>query len=207
MLSYVINNSDKNFRHELYRKAIHLSSLWMLLCIYLFPKTFAVILFGCMLAFDFTIEYACYKKIAWARKLFERMLIKTLRSKETKKKRFVPSGSVYVLFAALLSTLLFSKEIAIISLTVMLVSDTCAAIFGRLFGSRKLYGHKSLEGTTVFFISALYIMIAYNHLFPTSYAGIIACTLATLCELFESKLKIDDNLSIPLVIGFVLTYL
>ena len=135
------------------------------------------------------------------------MLIKTLRSKETKKKKFVPSGSVYVLFSALLSTLFFSKEIAIISLTVMLVSDTCAAIFGRLFGSRKLYGQKSLEGTTVFFISALYIMIAYNHLFPTSYAGIIACTLATLCELFESKLKIDDNLSIPLVIGFVLTYL
>ena len=114
---------------------------------------------------------------------------------------------MYVLAAAIICTLLFSKPIAAIALTVMLISDTCAALFGKAFGTRNLYKGKSLEGTVAFFLSALFINMLYEPVFHFTYAGVIACTVATLAEMFEDKLEIDDNLSIPLFIGIILSIL
>lgn len=207
MLSELINNSPKTLRNELYRKSIHLSSVWMPLLIYFAPQKLSLLIFAVLFTADLFIEYGCYKKISWTRKLFEGLFIKTLRGREIRKNRFRPSGSVYLLGSAFLSVWLFPAAIAAIGMSIALISDTCAAIFGKVFGTRRIYGTKSLEGTAMFFLSALYIMTACNPIFPFAWAGVAACTAATLCELYESILKIDDNLSIPLAVGFILTFL
>lgn len=206
MISSAVNIHEKSLKKELYRKAIHISSLWIPLVIYCFPKKETAVFLAVLLGINLITEYCCYKKIPWARDLYEKLFVKTLRGKEICKSRFIPSGSVYVLTAALSCVLLFSKEIAVIALTVMLVSDACAAIFGKTFGSRKLYASKSVEGSTIFFVSAFFVMVLYNSVFALNYAGLAACCAATLCELYDEKIKIDDNLSVPLIIGLILSY-
>lgn len=206
MLAFVANIREKSLKKELYRKAIHLSSLWIPLFIYLFPRKEAAFFLGTLLGVNLLTEYFCYKKISWARNCYEKFFIQTLRRKETCKKRFVPSGSVYVLTASLACTLLFPKTTAVTALSVMLISDACAAVCGKMFGSRKIHESKTLEGSMTFFISAFFVIIIYNPASALSFAGFAACSAATLCELYDDRIKVDDNLSVPLVIGLILTY-
>ena len=91
------------------------------------------------------------------------------------------------------------------AMSIMLISDTMAALVGKAIGKHKIYQDKSFEGTAAFFFSALIIMIALTPIHPFTTKCVMACIAATLAELFESSIKIDDNLSIPLIIGFVLT--
>lgn len=198
---------NKSFKKELFRKSIHLSSLWIPACIYFIHPGLSIIIFSFLFIFDALLEYGNYKKWRWARRTFGILFFKTLRNKERKRTKFQVSGSLYVLLAAIACTFLFSKPIAVIALTVMLISDTCAALFGKAYGTRKLRANKSLEGTVAFFISALSIMMIYNPVFPVTYASILACIFATLAEMYEDKIEIDDNLSIPLFVGITLSLL
>lgn len=200
-------NVSKSFQNELYRKLIHLSSLWIPALIYFAHPGISISLFSLLLLADIIVEYGNFKKWKWSRRTFGMMFYKTLRNKERGRTRFQVSGSMYVLAGAIICTMLFSKPIAAISLTIMLTSDACAALFGKAYGTRKLYKSKSLEGTVAFFLSALVIMVLYNPLYPVTYASILAAAVATLVEMYEDKVEIDDNLSIPLFVGIILTVL
>ncbi len=198
---------NKSFRRELYRKLIHLSSLWIPLMIYFVREEITIAFFSTIFIGNGLLEYGNFKKWKWARLLFGRLFSRTLRSKETAHTHFRFSGSMYVLAAAILCTIFFSKIIAVISMTVMLISDACSALFGKAYGTRQIYPHKSLEGTTAFFISALLICMMFHPWQPFGYVTVIACIFATLAEVYEDKTKIDDNLAIPLTIGLILTFL
>ena len=203
----IFTDINKSIKTELSRKAIHLSSLWMPMLIFLADKKTALAVFAALLAIDLAVEYFSYKKVRWVRNSFERLFVRTLRGKEIKKDRFCPSGASYVLAAAVLCVLCFPKEAAVVAMTVMLVSDSCAAVFGKIWGTRRLRNRKSLEGTAAFFLSSIYVMLVLNPLFPVSYASVLASTGATICELFEDRLKLDDNLLIPLSVGVILVFL
>ena len=198
---------DKSFKKEVYRKLIHLSSLWIPAVIYWFHSGVSVTLFATLLVADAILEYANFKKQPWARKIFGILFSRTMRKQETVHVDFHASGSMFVMASAVVCVMLFSKQVAAIALTVMLVSDTAAALFGKAYGSRKLYKNKTLEGTVAFFVSALIVNMVYSQVYPFNVASVIACILATLAEMFEDKLDIDDNFSIPLVVGMCLTFL
>ena len=198
---------DKSLKKELYRKAIHLSSLWIPLFLYFAHEGVSVTVFATLLVADLVLEYANFKRYPWARQVFMILFSKTMRNKETIHARFQATGSMYVLSAAIVCTILFSKPIAVIALSVMLISDTAAALFGKAYATRKLYKNKSLEGTTAFFVSALLVNMICSPIFPFNIVSVVACILATLAEVFEDKLDIDDNFSIPLVVGITLTFL
>lgn len=200
-------NANKSFKKELMRKAIHLSSLWIPALIYFLHPSLSIMIFSTIFVGDALLEYGNYKKWRWARRTFGLLFFRTLRNKELKRNKFQVSGSLYVLFAAIACTMLFSKPVAVIALTIMLISDTCAALFGRAYGTRKLRATKSLEGTVAFFISALIIVMIYNPIYPVTYASILACAAATLAEMYEDKIEIDDNLSVPLFVGIILSLL
>lgn len=197
----------KAIKKEFYRKLIHLSSLWIPALIYFTHKGLAIVLLSIIFIGDALLEYGNFKKWRWARKSFGLIFFRTLRNKELNRNVFQVSGSLYVLFSAIICTMFFSKPIAVIALTIMLVSDTCAALFGKAYGTRHLRNNKTLEGTTALFISALTIMVLFNPIYPVTYAAIIACAAATLAEMYEDKIEIDDNLSIPLFIGLILSIL
>ena len=123
--------ANKSFRRELARKSIHLSSLWIPALIYFAHPGVSIMLFAILFLGDALLEYGNFKKWRWARRTFGLLFFKTLRNKERIRTKFQVSGSMYVLAAAIICTLLFSKPIAAIALTVMLISDTCAALFGK----------------------------------------------------------------------------
>ena len=198
---------QKSFKKEVCRKSIHLSALWIPALIYFSHPGFAIMVFSVLFVGNTILEYGNYKRYRWARKTFGLIFYRLLRKKETRRNTFQVSGSMYVLMAAIACTLMFSKPVAVIALTVMLISDTCAALFGKAFGTRKLYRQKSLEGTVAFFMSALFINMCYEPIYHFTYAGVIACLAATFAEMFEDRIEIDDNLSVPVVIGIVLTLL
>ena len=197
----------KNLKKELYRKSIHLSSLWIPLFIYFVHPGVSIVFFSLLFVGNVLIEYGNYKKFPWARRTFGSLFFRMLRNKETTHGKFQVSGSLYVLLAAIACTLLFPQPVAVISLSVMLISDTSAALFGKAYGTRKLYKNKSLEGTVAFFLSALIVNMLCEPIYHFTYAGVIACAAASFAEMFEDKLEVDDNLSIPLVVGTVLVIL
>ena len=50
-------------------------------------------------------------------------------------------------------------------------------------------------------------MMLFNPVYAVTYASILAAAVATLAEMFEDKIEIDDNLSVPLFVGIILTLL
>lgn len=197
--------SDKAFRKELMRKAIHLSSLWIPAAIYFMPKFILVPILMIILIGNIILEYGNFRRYPWARKSFGVLFFKTLRNKETSREHFQFTGSIYVLISSLLCLCLFDKVVASIALTVMLISDSAAALVGRSIGRVKLHKNKTLEGTLAFFVSALVINLLFIQVYPFTWASVIACAVATLAEVYEDKIEIDDNLSVPIFMAAVLT--
>jgi dolichol kinase len=130
--------------------------------------------------------------------LFEKYFFgNVLREKE--KGTFM--GSTYFLFASLLTLLLFPKPIAIASLLILILSDTAAALVGKWIGKLQVFG-KTIEGSIAFLISSLLIVWLYPDLNRVS--GTLGALGATLIELLP--IKLDDNLTIPLVAGGIMLF-
>ena len=126
------------------------------------------------------------------------ILAKYLKRKEEKK----PTGSLFYVVAALITMLWFNKNVAIPSLFILSISDPLSSLAGRTLGKHPLFG-KSIEGSLVFLISSLIILI----LFSVSVAiALPVAFLATLTELITPG-YLDDNLTIPIVTALGLTLL
>lgn len=162
---------------ELKRKLIHLSSLWMVFAVVLIPNRWITAgLFAFLLAGTLLWEhaYACRRPVLTP--LYGFFFGRMLR-KEPEPGAWIVSGGSYVLMAALLVTVLYAPLAAGGALAVMLTGDAAAALIGRRFGRHRAPNNKSWEGVA---------------------AIIPACA----AELFEKQLHIDDNFSIPVIIGF-----
>lgn len=195
------------YRQEILRKLIHLSSLWMVAALYLLPKTASACVFFILCAGTIFVEYGTYRNWPVFASLYRKFFGKMLRAKETKP-GFHLSGAPYVLGAALMVSVLFYKEVAMFALTVMLIGDTAAALIGRKWGVHPI-NHKSVEGSAAFFLSGLAVLGLYTAFFgwtvPLFWGGLSGVVLATFAELYENKLHIDDNFSIPLICGICLS--
>ncbi|MDR1694709.1 MAG: hypothetical protein LBR70_05940 [Lactobacillaceae bacterium] len=198
---------DKKYKKELKRKLLHLSSLWIPVFIYLFPKNICIAVLGALLLGNIIIEYLNYKKNPVTRKYLGFVFLKLSRSFELKKNQIRFSGSVFVLLASLFAVIFFYQNVAIISITIMLISDTVAALWGRAFGKIKIFDGKSVEGSLAFFTSAIITSIVLDNLLPFNYSIVIACITATFFEIYSKKLRLDDNLAITMSLGTMLTIL
>ena len=104
------------------------------------------------------------------------------------------------LFASALTILFFERPLAIASLFFLSLGDLAAALVGHRWGRVRI-GHKSLEGSGACFALCIIIGLA---LLPLKVA-LLGALVATLTELFSNQAIIDDNLSIPLIAGLVMT--
>ena len=188
-----------SYTSELARKGIHLSSL-MIPAIYLQIEhhTGIMILLGMTLAsllIDALLHYH-----GPTRRLMLRTFGPMLRPHERTSERFLLTGASWVLIAATLTFALFPKVVSVTAFTVLIVSDTVAALVGRRFGQRRFFD-KSLVGSISFAISAVLVVIFYGQLFaaPGSFlaCGFAASLVSATVEASSTRLKVDDNLSIP----------
>ncbi len=199
------------YSQEVFRKLIHLSSLWMVALIWFFPWTQLMLFyfFAACLVLNLLCEYAYSCRVPVITPLYSALFGKMLRN-EVKHGQWVVSGSPPVFAAAAFVTLLFHpQQIAAIALGIMLIADTAAALVGRRFGKHKIANGKSVEGVVAFCAAGIIfaiVLLACGNLLSvkTALGAVVGVVLASMAELYEKQLHVDDNFSIPAVSGLFL---
>ncbi len=113
------------------------------------------------------------------------------------------SSMTIFLVAAFISILLFEKTIAIASLVFLIFGDIFGKIFGLAFGKHKIYD-KTVEGTLAY-LGCVLICGYFLFFLLDIPLLILICggAVAPLIELFS--FGVDDNLTVPLVSGVIMT--
>ncbi len=182
---------------EIKRKMVHLATLIIpvgyiltseeTVLLFLFP------FFLCYLFIDLLRHFHSGMASLFQKYFFGRVL------REEEKRNLM--GSTYFLFSSLLTILLFPKSIAIVSLLILILSDTAGALVGKGIGKIKIF-KKTLEGSTAFFLCSLLIVWNYPHL--NRFSGTLAALGATVIEMLP--IHVDDNLTIPIVASVILFF-
>ncbi len=199
-----IDNGTIQYKDELFRKLIHLFSLSIPIVYYFITVETAAIILGILAAVALFIDLGRYLHPETG-KIFYKMFGFLLREHELDHKKKNLNGATYVLISALISVLIFPKVIFISAFSILIISDSAAALVGRKFGKRKFLS-KSLEGTLTFFISACIVILftpKVSGFFDEYLIGFIAAFVGAIVENISFKL-VDDNLSIPLSVGFTM---
>ncbi len=194
---------DIPFEIELVRKAIHLLSLSIPLgYIFVSRHTALAILLPLMAAF-LAVDIGMHT-IPAVRRIFLRFFGRLLRPHELSTDHLLLNGATYVLISACLCIALFPKVIAVTAFAVLILSDIASAIVGKLWG-RTAFLDKSAEGSAAFCLTGCIVVAVLGLSFqaPWSYflAGTLGVFSGTLAEAASIRLRMDDNLSIPLSIG------
>ena len=103
-------NKPISYGHEVFRKLIHLSSLWMVASIGYFPKWFNISLFAALLFIMLVVEYGNNKRWPLFTMTYGALFNRILRESETRE-TFRPSGAPY-----LIAAVLFKKQLCAIRL-------------------------------------------------------------------------------------------
>ncbi len=192
------------YQQEIYRKLIHFSSIiipvvytstdHLRMLVVLLPVT------ALFIALDMLRHYD--NKLKALTMNFLGDLIRD-GEKDGEAKRL--SGASFTLLAACICIFLFPKIVAITALIVAAVADPIAALIGRKFGKKEFLG-KTVEGTLAFILSGVMVVFAVsevaheNVLFIVS--GSVAVCLAAVMEAASKVIHIDDNFSVPVIMGF-----
>ncbi len=116
------------------------------------------------------------------------------------------SGATYLLLGCLITSLVYRKPIVVASCAYIIVGDTFAAVLGQSFRSPQIFKRKTVLGSIGFLIGALAVAFFLYGLpdtlpLPTLVIGAIAATF------FEAlPLPWDDNFSVPIMTGFVMSF-
>lgn len=199
-----IDNGTIQYRDELFRKLIHLTSLSIPIVYYFISTETAALILGILAAIALIIDLGRYLHPETG-KIFYKIFGFLLRKHELDHKKKNLNGATYVLISALISVLIFPKVIFISAFSILIISDSLAALIGRKFGKHKFLS-KSLEGTLTFFISACIVILFTPKVgsFTEEFIiGFIAAFVGAIVENISFRL-IDDNLSIPLSVGFTM---
>lgn len=110
------------------------------------------------------------------------------------------TGATWYFVAGLICLFLFDRPVAFTAMAFMIVGDAAAALTGMRFGRIHITAGKSLEGT----LACMAACVLFWCLFPV--AGFaMALAAAILTGLLEMiPMKINDNLAVPIICGFVL---
>jgi len=199
-----IDNGTIQYKDELFRKLIHLTSLSIPIVYYFITAENAAIILGILAGLALVIDLGRYLHPETG-KIFYKLFGFLLRKHELDHTKKNLNGATYVLISALISVLIFPKVIFISAFSILIISDSLAALIGRKFGKHKFLS-KSLEGTLTFFVSACIVILftpKVGGFFEEYLIGFIAAFVGAIVENISFKL-VDDNLSIPLSVGFTM---
>lgn len=198
-----VGAAEHTYTAEIVRKGIHLVSLSIPVVYAFIPKATAlwilVPLTAAAVLFDVARHY--YRP---ARDLSHSVFgwIMRTHEKDARQKRL--TGASYVLLSAALCVFFFPKVVFLTAFSILIISDSAAALVGRRFG-RRPFLTKSLEGSAAFLLSALVVVavapkVAY---IPAEFlVGGAAAVVGTVVE--GADVGLDDNLSIPISVGLTM---
>lgn len=184
-----------NFLWELARKAVHLSSL--------------VIVVGYTLLLNYTSERVAILsmtavllillKIEYLRVEYKSRIAVFFDGLFRKREKNGISGAAFIVISSIICFAAFEYWVALLALFMTAFGDFFAALFGTAFGKIKLYKNKTLEGSLAGLLANLAVGFAILNQFPL----LIVCMAlsASLIEALTNKL--DDNLTVPIFAGFI----
>jgi dolichol kinase len=192
------------WRDEVRRKAIHLYALLVPLAVLQpflpWPRTRGEwsLFLGALTLTALAIDMVRLNNPG-VRALFKRFLGGMIREHED----WSLLGSTYLLIAALLAVDVFPRPLAGAALGFTVLGDAFAAMVGRVWGRRRLFG-KTLEGAAAGLAADLawVAWLAATGLVPAP-VGVAGALVASLVELLP--IPLDDNLGITLASGLVMT--
>lgn len=196
--------NDIEYKNEVLRKGIHLCSLSIPIIYYFITKVTALYILIPLTIFSLVLDLGRYYSPFLAKyiyKLFGFMLRK--HEIDSKKKNL--NGATYVFLSAVFVVFVFPKVIVITAFSVLIISDTFAALIGRKFGKHKFLA-KSLEGTAAFFVSACIVVLLTPKITnqPLEYLiGFVSVAIGAIAENISYGWS-DDNFAIPVSIGIVM---
>ena len=197
------------YRSEVLRKGIHLLSLSIPVIYSVISQATALWILVPLACLFVAIDILGHKE-GWVRNTMLRSFEPVMRNHELKVDDIRLNGASHVLIAACACVWLFPKIIAITAFSILIVSDICAALVGRRFGSHRFLD-KSLEGTLAFAVSAIgvVLVIASISSAPISFVviGAFASIVGALVENISPRLRLDDNISIPGSVGLTMLIL
>ncbi|ROL55968.1 dolichol kinase [Bacteroidetes/Chlorobi group bacterium Naka2016] len=192
------------FSVEIWRKLFHLVSLSIPVIYTFVTREFALVVLSIITIIAIFIDLMI-KKDNIVRVIIYKIFGKLFRKYE--RQNFVFNGATWMLISATLNVILFPKLATITSFYVLVISDACAALFGKRFG-RTRFLNKSLEGFLAFILSGFVVvtLVWLGFGLPlafllSAYVGVI---LAGIVESSSAFLRIDDNLGVPLAISLSL---
>ncbi|WKZ70381.1 MAG: SEC59/DGK1/VTE5 family protein [Melioribacteraceae bacterium] len=199
-----LDKGSIDYKYEILRKGIHLVSLSIPVIYYFITRELALTILVPLVIFSIALDLLRYQNPSIG-KVFYKLFGFLLREHEKDHEKRNLSGATYVLIAAVLTVLIFPKVITVSAFTILIISDISAALIGRRFGRIKFLS-KSLEGTAAFFISACIVIILapkVDGLQLEYIIGFIAAFVGAIAENISYGYA-DDNLTIPLSIGFTM---
>ncbi|MGH7822109.1 MAG: diacylglycerol/polyprenol kinase family protein, partial [Candidatus Binatia bacterium] len=117
------------------------------------------------------------------------------------------SAMVPYAIAILLTILTFPKPAALIAIYTLAIADPLSAMIGITWGRRHLVPEKSVEGSAAFLLAAFgcAAVVLFTSTEVSAGRGVaVSFVIGVLAATLEMlPLRIDDNLTIPLFVGFV----
>ncbi len=181
-------------REEYARKAFHLLGLCIPLAYYLLPEAVFRHCFFAIAAAFMVVDLARLR-IKPLQGVYLSVGGRLLRQKE----QCHVTGSFYFFLGSLLTVVLFAKQTAMGAILVLTLSDAAASLAGQSFGRHRI-GDKTIEGSAAFFASSWLLLSVYHGGGPLKH--VVPALAGTLAEFLSSFVGIDDNVTIPLAVGF-----
>lgn len=201
-----LQKSDIPYSAEVKRKLIHLFSLNIPIWYIFLDKQITLIIMFAITLITVLLDITS-KRIPVISYIWDKVFGEILRKHEKKQQKVILNGASWLVISALLIILIFPKIVAVIALTILIISDISSALIGKKFGKTPFFVNKSVEGSTAFFVSAYLVVVAYYFIYTPGtiflLAGLTASLVSAFFEAISTQVKMDDNLLAPLSFSIV----
>jgi dolichol kinase len=186
-------------REEAKRKTVHICGIAIPVLYLFLPKDLIVLGFVLSLFIIFIIEWLRFRGV---------VSLPFLRKKEEEKKEI--GAYVFFVIGAFISILIFEKSIAIAAICMLAIGDAASALAGEVMNVNNpgMRGKRMKPPAVmlVMFITSLVIGCLVLHSLPVAVCGALGATIADGVPFKVQKVEIDDNLTIPLFSGLMMSF-
>jgi len=195
-----------SYSSELARKSIHITSLLIPIIYLQVERRTGILILICMTLVSVLIDVGRYYHEP-TRRILMKLVGPLLRTHELANGGIKLTGASWVLIAATLTLSVFPPLVGVTAFSILIVSDTFAALVGRRYGVKKFID-KSVVGSVTFAITAMIVVCVYGLIFGAPWtfwaAGAIGAVAAAIAEASSIRLRLDDNIAIPFSFGITM---
>lgn len=202
---YPMELSDRKQPH-IARKIWHIVGVGLVTWLYyVLPYSVAIgLLSGASILF-ISLDFLRFKS-PWFKSAVTKMMILFIRKEELEK----PTGLSFMCLGFWLLIMLFDREVALLTMLFVMLGDPVASYIGVRYGKDKI-GDKTVQGFLACFAVCVIVALIFLRVndFNSSrwiYVSLLAALSASGAELIQIN-KVDDNLSMPVICGLLLTIL